>query len=136
VRTLSETSNDHALCCMLNHANTLVQLLHCLSLSSCQLKSTPPAAQLLLSQSEYGYLVVLGRISLPSCEPLYATNTSHRKQDTFFRNILRIYSFRLKETHKRTLLFRTAPLKHGLHLNTRSKTTSKHAHARLLPRLS
>jgi hypothetical protein len=28
VLTLSETSNDHALCCMLNHGNTLVQLLH------------------------------------------------------------------------------------------------------------
>jgi hypothetical protein len=38
--TLSETSNDHALCCMLHHGSTLVQLLHCLSLSSCQLEST------------------------------------------------------------------------------------------------
>jgi hypothetical protein len=37
---------------MLNHRNTLVQLLHYLSLSFCQLKSLlPPAAQLLPSQS-------------------------------------------------------------------------------------
>jgi hypothetical protein len=33
VRTISETSNYHALCCRVNHGNTLVQLLHCLSLS-------------------------------------------------------------------------------------------------------
>jgi hypothetical protein len=83
--TLSETSNDHALCCMLNRGNTLVQLLHCLSLSSCQLESN------FLSQSQQDDLVghhlrlsyVLERISLPSCEPFYATNSSHRKQETF-----------------------------------------------------
>jgi hypothetical protein len=90
--TPSETSNDHALFCILNHGNTVVQLLHCLSLSSCHLESTlPPAAQLLLSQSQKADLVghhlqlsnVLERISRPSCELLYQTNTSHRKQETF-----------------------------------------------------
>jgi hypothetical protein len=63
-----------------------------LSLSSCQLESTlPPAAQLLLSQSQQGDLVghhlrlsnVLKRICRPSCESLYATNTTHCKQETF-----------------------------------------------------
>jgi hypothetical protein len=54
----STVSNDHALYCMLNHGNTLEQLLHCLSLFSCQLESNfPPAAQLLLAQSEQGDLV-------------------------------------------------------------------------------
>jgi hypothetical protein len=86
---LSETSNDHALCCMLNPGNTLMQLLHCLSLSSCQLESTlPPGEQSLLSQQ--GNLVghhlwlsnVLDRISWLSCEPLYVTNTFHCKQKT------------------------------------------------------
>jgi hypothetical protein len=47
---LSKTSNDNALCCILNHGYTLVELLLCLSLSSCQLESTfPLAAQLVLS---------------------------------------------------------------------------------------
>jgi hypothetical protein len=57
-----------------------------------QLESTiPPAAQLLLLQSQQGDLVghhlriskILQRISQPSCEPLYATITAHRKQETF-----------------------------------------------------
>jgi hypothetical protein len=63
-----------------------------LSLSSYQLESTlPPAAQLLLSQSQQGDLVwhhlqlsnVLERISPPSCKPLYVTETSHCEQETF-----------------------------------------------------
>jgi hypothetical protein len=37
VCTFSKSLNDHALCHMLNHWNTLLQLLHCLLLSSCQL---------------------------------------------------------------------------------------------------
>jgi hypothetical protein len=102
VRTLTETSNDHALCYTLNHGNTLVQLLHCLSLSSCQLESTlPPTAQLILSQSQQGDLVwhhlrlsnVLERMYRPSCERLYATNASHRNRKHFFMNILCIESF-------------------------------------------
>jgi hypothetical protein len=93
VLTLSENSTDHALCCMLNHGNNLVQLLHCLSSPvSCQLESTlSPAAQLLLPQSQQGDLAghhlrfsnVLDRISRHNCEPLYATNTTHNKQDIF-----------------------------------------------------
>jgi hypothetical protein len=92
MRRLSETSNDHALFCILNHGNILLQLLHCLSLSSCQLESTlPSAAQLLLSQSQQGNLIghhlgllrVFEGISQPNCEPLQATNTSHRKQEIF-----------------------------------------------------
>jgi hypothetical protein len=82
----------HALRYMLNHGNTLVPLLHCVSLSFCQLRSTlPPVAQLLLSQSQQGGLVrnhlqlsnALLRNSQPCCEPLYAINTSHHKQETF-----------------------------------------------------
>jgi hypothetical protein len=36
---------------------------------------------------------VLERISRPNCEPLYATNTSHRKQNTIVIAILCIVSF-------------------------------------------
>jgi hypothetical protein len=102
VRTLSKTSNNHALCYMLNHGNTLVQLPYCLSLSSCQLESTlPSTAQLILSQSQQCDLVghhlplsnVLEKISRPTCELLYATNTSHHTQETFLMNILCTESF-------------------------------------------
>jgi hypothetical protein len=93
--TLSEASNDHALCCMLNHGSVLVELLHC------QLESTlPPAAQLLLSQSQQGDLVgyhlrlsnILEILYRPSCEPLYVANASHRIQEIFM-NILCSESF-------------------------------------------
>jgi hypothetical protein len=89
METLSKSSNDHAICCMLNQGNTLMQLLHCLSLSFCQFESTlPPAAQLLLLRSQQGDLVrhhlwlsnALERLSWDSCELLYLTNTSHCKE--------------------------------------------------------
>jgi hypothetical protein len=54
----------------------------------------------------------------PSYEPLYATNTSHRKQETF------LYEYPLhwallptKKTHNRTLLFCSILLKHGRHVD-------------------
>jgi hypothetical protein len=140
---LSETSNDHALCCMFNHGNTLVQLLHSISLS-CQLESTlPPTAQLLLSQTQKDYLVgrhlqllnVLVRISRPSCEPLYATNTFHHEQETFlYEYPLYWVFFAYKNcTRERCSLV--------VHSQARSpfwqlKPASEHAHAHLLPRLS
>jgi hypothetical protein len=89
--TFSEISNNHASCSMINHVNTLMQLLHCLLSSFCQLKSTlPPATQTLLSQSQQGNLVWhhlqlskgTERIAWPSFELLYVTNTSHHKQGT------------------------------------------------------
>jgi hypothetical protein len=64
------------------------------------LESTPSsAAQLLLPQSQHGHLVdlhlhisiVLKRISRPSCDPLYATNTSYPKRETF------LYKYPLQE---------------------------------------
>jgi hypothetical protein len=136
-------TGDHALCCMLNRGNTLVQLLHSLSLSSCQPESTiPPAAQLLLSQSQQGDLVgnhlrlsnVLERISLPSCEPLYAANTSHCKQEIF------IYEYHL---HWVLLLTEKAQENAALEWYTPQalspfwllKPPSEHAHPHLLPRL-
>jgi hypothetical protein len=56
---------------------------------------------------------VLERISRPSCEPFYATNTSHRKQETF------LYEYPLRwvllptRAHNRTLLIFTTLLKRG-----------------------
>jgi hypothetical protein len=116
------TLQDH------RQVDTFTQLLHCLSLSSCQLEWTPPTAQLLLSQSQQGDLVghplrlssVLVRISRPNCEPLYATNTSHREQETF----LCAYPLQWvllpplkKKTHTRTSLFGIMFLKHGHHFD-------------------
>jgi hypothetical protein len=105
---------------MLNHGTTLVQLLHCISsnqlfnpLHSCFLsisKGDQVRHHLWLSN-------VLERISRPGCETLYATNTSQRKQERFFMNILSIESFCPQKMHKRTLLFGSICLKHGLHFD-------------------
>jgi hypothetical protein len=71
---------------------------------------------------------VLERISRPSCEWLYATNTSHRKRETC------IYAYPLHwvllpiKKHNRTLLFGSSLLKHGLHFDYWNQS--------LLPRLS
>jgi hypothetical protein len=97
-----------------------VQLLHCLSLSSCQLELIlPPAAQLFLLQSQRGDLVghrlrlsnVLEVISRPSCEPLYAINTSHCKQERF----LWVLWLTKRKPQKTTLLFGSILLKQGRH---------------------
>jgi hypothetical protein len=141
-RTLSETSNDHTLCCKPNHGNILVQLLHCLSLSYCQLESTlPPAAQLLLSQSQQEdlvghYLRLSNDLERPSCEPLYATNTLHLKQETFLYE----YPFHwvvlpTKKKRNRFLLFGGILPKRGHHFWL-LKLASENAYAHMLPRLS
>jgi hypothetical protein len=67
--------------------------------------SAPPFHHLRLSN-------VFERISRLSYEPLYKTNTSHRKH--FFMIILCIESFCSKK-HKRRLLFGITLLKHGRH---------------------
>jgi hypothetical protein len=100
---------------MLNHGNTLVQLLHCLSLSSSQLESAFPPALVsvaILTGRLVGHHLalsnVLERISRPCCEPLYEISTSHCKQEIFL-----LSSIAHKRTHKRTLLFGNALLNHG-----------------------
>jgi hypothetical protein len=57
---------------------------------------------------------VLERISRPSCEQLYATNTSHREHITFLYE----YNLAHKKTHKRKVLFSSILLKHGRHLDS------------------
>jgi hypothetical protein len=81
-------------------------------------------------------LSFLERISRPSCEPLYATNTSRRKQETFLyecpmhwvivptkKNAQQNVTFRWYTPQRRSLFWLLKP-------------ASEHAHARLLPRLS
>jgi hypothetical protein len=53
------------------------------------------------------------RISRTSCEPLYATNTSHRKQETFLCEYPLHWVFLPTETYIRTLLFSSTFLKEG-----------------------
>jgi hypothetical protein len=143
-RTLSETSNHHALCSILSHGNTLVQLLHCLSLSSKQLDSTlPPAAQLLLSQTQEGDLVgnhlrlsnALEKISGPSCELLYPRNISQRKEETFLYEYSMHWVLLPTNKAQQNAAFRqyNPQLWSTFWL---LKTASEHEHARLLPRLS
>jgi hypothetical protein len=54
---------------------------------------------------------VLERIPRSSCELLYATNISHRKQETFLCE----YPFAHKKTHNRALLFGSTLLRHSRH---------------------
>jgi hypothetical protein len=113
VRTYSDNSNDHAFCCMLNHGNTLVQLLHCLSVSSCQLDSTlAPTAQLLMSQSQERDLMgIICGFRTPFREFLDSVMSPFMRQTLptvdrkhFFMNIFCIDSFCPQKTHNRTLL--------------------------------
>jgi hypothetical protein len=58
------------------------------------------------------------RVSAPSCEPLYMTNTSHRKQEIFLYECpLHWELFPVKKTHNRTLLFGSKVLKNGRHFD-------------------
>jgi hypothetical protein len=57
----------------------------------------------------------LCHVSRPSCELLYATNTSHRKQKAFIYEYPLHRVFCPQKTHNRTLLFGSTLLKHGRH---------------------
>jgi hypothetical protein len=121
---LSETSNDDALCSVLNHENNLMQLLHCLSLSSSQLESAVPLAaqfplcslnrttwsgiicDFLTSFREFLDLVV----NRFTGQTLPTVNRKH-----FFRNNLCIESFCPQKAHKRALLFGSLDRKHDRH---------------------
>jgi hypothetical protein len=73
--------------------------------------SAPPSHHLRFSN-------VIQRISRPSCEQLYATNTSHRKQETFHNEYpLQWALLPRKKTHNRTHIFGSTLLKHGLHFD-------------------
>jgi hypothetical protein len=63
----------------------------------------------------------LETISRPSCEPLYATNISHRKQGIFLYGYpLHLVLLPIKN-HNRTLLFGSMPLKHGRNFDYRNQ---------------
>jgi hypothetical protein len=54
----------------------------------------------------------------PSCEPVYATNTSNRKQETFLWVSFALSPFaHKKRIHNRTLLFGSSGLKLGRHFD-------------------
>jgi hypothetical protein len=54
----------------------------------------------------------------PTCERLYATNTSHRKQEIFlYEYPLHWVTLLTKKKHKRTLLFGSITLKQGRHFD-------------------
>jgi hypothetical protein len=56
--------------------------------------------------------------SPPSCEPLYSTNTSHRKQETFlYEYPLHWVILPTEKAHNRTLLFGSILLKHRRHFD-------------------
>jgi hypothetical protein len=54
----------------------------------------------------------------PSCEPLYAINTSHRKQETFlYKYTLHCVLFPTKKNAQHTALFGRILLKHSRHFD-------------------
>jgi hypothetical protein len=53
----------------------------------------------------------------PSCEPLYATNTSHRKEERFLYEYPLQWVLLPTKNENRTLLFRSIHLKHGQDFN-------------------
>jgi hypothetical protein len=55
--------------------------------------------------------------SQSSCEPLYATNTSHRKEQTFLYKCALHWVLLPTKTHNRTLLFDSILHKHGRHFD-------------------
>jgi hypothetical protein len=59
----------------------------------------------------------LCHVSRPSCEPLYATNNSHCKQETFLYEYPLYWVFCPQKTHNRTLLFGSIIFKHGCHFD-------------------
>jgi hypothetical protein len=129
---------------MLNHGNTLVKLLHRLSLSSCHSESTlPHPAELLLSQVQQGDLVghhlrlsnVLERVPRPSCEPLYATNTSHRKQEIFLYEYQLHWIYFFFTNAQQMMLSGSTLLTHGRHFDHWNQPLHIRM-LRLLPRLS
>jgi hypothetical protein len=60
---------------------------------------------------------VLERISRPSCERLYATNTSHRRQEICLYEYLLHWVLLPIKTHNRTLLFGSILLKPSSHFD-------------------
>jgi hypothetical protein len=105
--------------------------------------NSSPAAQLLLSQSQQYDLVgnhlrlsnVFKIISLPSCKPIYATDTSIVNRKHFFMNILCIESFCQKRNAQQNAALQryTSEARSPFWL---TKLASEHAHARLLLRPS
>jgi hypothetical protein len=57
------------------------------------------------------------KISRPGCEPLYATNTSHSKRETFLCEYILHWVRLPTKTHNRTTLYGTTLIKHGRHFD-------------------
>jgi hypothetical protein len=66
------------------------------------------------------------QISRPSCEPVYATNTSHCKQETFLWMSFSIVSFCPQRTHNRTQPLGSAVLRHGRHFDYWNQPLNMH----------
>jgi hypothetical protein len=69
------------------------------------------------------------RLSRPSCDPLYVTNTSHHKQGNIYEYPLPIENAKQNVTLRYYTHQRCLPIQ-------LLKPASEHAHAQLLPRLS
>jgi hypothetical protein len=63
-----------------------------------------------------------------NCEPLYETNTSHRKQKTFLYEYPLHWVLLFTKTHNRKLLFGSTPLNRGRHFDYRNQPLNMSMH--------
>jgi hypothetical protein len=70
----------------------------------------------------------LERIYQPSCEPCYATHTSHRKEDVSLWMSLVLSPFVHRKTHNRMLLFSSTRLKQGHRFEYWNQLLNMHLH--------
>jgi hypothetical protein len=109
----------YAECCMLNHGNTLVQMLHCLSiiLLSAQINSSIwcTLSSVAISMGRPGQ--ASSASSQLRCELLSVANTSQHKQETFLYEYPLHWVLLPTKTQNRTLLFSSILLQHGHHLD-------------------
>jgi hypothetical protein len=128
---------------MLNLGNTIVQLLHCLSLSSCQFKSAlTPAALLLLLESKLGtwsgiicdFWRSLREFLDPIVNRFMQQTLPTINKKYFFMNILCIVSFFPQKNAQESTALQEYILQAWSPIWL-LKPASEHAHACLLPRL-
>jgi hypothetical protein len=117
---------NHTLCCILNHGNTLVQLLHCLLLSSCEPESLKVVVQ---GPDFWPTPLYIHTISTGwSCWASFATFerpwefldpvVNHFTQQTLLCEYLLHWVLLPTKTYNRMQLFNSILLKHGRILTT------------------
>jgi hypothetical protein len=128
MHTLSQTSNNHALCCTLKHGNTVMQMIDCLLLSFHQLNELFHSLNICFSCNLnkgtwwsiiYNFQTPLREFLYPfgNCFTLQTLPTVNRKY--FFMDIICIEAFcpPPQTKHNTMLVYDSTLLKHGRHFD-------------------